>query len=554
MLRELEIKDILLIERLSLEFSSGLNAFTGETGTGKSILLDCLGFVLGARGQALMVRDGIERGEVVAIFSIESSNKIKLMLDEADIINSDELVIRRVNFSDGRKAAWVNDQRVSSEFLRYLGENLIEFHGQHDERGLLDPKGHLHLLDQFAKTDQSLSSVKKAFFTVKENQKALEELTNKNQELTDEEDLIRHNLREIFDLGAYLGEEAELDTKRRLMQNSQSIRQNITEASNLIDRGGAEGQLSDAIKCLEKAARNVEKFLDEPIEALGRAQFELQEAQAGIFDVLSSLSFNPEELEILEDRLFSIRGLARKHKISADQLPEVEKELKEKLTLLETGSNNIEDLKINYEESLKQFNNLSKRLSKEREKAAAILDTMVEKELKPLKMERARFKTEIKQATPNELGLDSVVFTISTNSGSKFGSLMKIASGGELSRFLLALKVCLTSDQKGVSLVFDEIDRGIGGATADAVGRRLLKLAEKDAQVLVVTHSPQVAALAERHFVVSKGIEDGKTLSRVKQIKGRDCVEEIARMISGDKITDEARDASRVLISGASNA
>ena len=389
---------------------------------------------------------------------------------------------------------------------------------------------------------------------MKENQKALEKFIKKNKELTDEEDLIRHNLREIFDLGAYLGEEAELDTKRRLMQNSQSIRQNITEASNLIDRGGAEGQLSDAIKCLEKAAKNVENVLDEPIEALERAQFELQEAQAGIFDVLSSLSFNPEELEILEDRLFSIRGLARKHKISADQLPEVEKELKEKLTLLETGSNNIEDLKINYEESLKQFNNLSKRLSKEREKAAAILDTMVEKELKPLKMERARFKTEIKQATPNELGLDSVVFTISTNSGSKFGSLMKIASGGELSRFLLALKVCLTSDQKGVSLVFDEIDRGIGGATADAVGRRLLKLAEKDAQVLVVTHSPQVAALAERHFVVSKGIEEGKTLSRVKQIKGRDCVEEIARMISGDRITDEARDASRVLISGASNA
>ena len=554
MLRELEIKDILLIKRLSLEFSSGLNAFTGETGTGKSILLDCLGFVLGARGQALMVRDGIERGEVVAIFSIESSNKIKLILDKADIIKSDELVIRRVNFSDGRKAAWVNDQRVSSEFLRYLGENLIEFHGQHDERGLLDPKRHLHLLDQFAKTDQSLNSVKKAFFTVKENQKALEELTNKNRELTDEEDLIRHNLREIFDLGVYRGEEAELDTKRRLMKNSQSIRQNITEASNLIDRGGAEGQLSDAIKCLEKAAKNVEKYLDEPIEALGRAQFELQEAQAGIFDILSSLSFNPEELEILEDRLFSIRGLARKHKISADQLPEVEKKLKEKLTLLETGSKNIEDLKINYEESLKQFNNLSKRLSKEREKAAAVLDTMVEKELKPLKMERARFKTEIKQATPNELGLDSVVFTISTNSGSKFGSLMKIASGGELSRFLLALKVCLTHDQRGVSLVFDEIDRGIGGATADAVGRRLLKLAEKDAQVLVVTHSPQVAALAERHFVVSKGIEEGKTLSRVKQIKGRDCVEEIARMISGDKITDEARDASRVLISGASNA
>ncbi len=553
MLRELEIKDILLIERLSLEFSSGLNAFTGETGTGKSILLDCLGFVLGARGQALMVRDGVERGEVVGIFSIGSLSKVNLILDEADIMKSDELIIRRINFSDGRKAAWVNDKRVSSEFLRYLGENLIEFHGQHDERGLLDSKGHLHLLDQFAKTDQSLNSVRKAFITMKETQKVLEKFIKKNQELTDEEDLIRHNLNEISDLGVYPGEEAELDTKRRLMQNSQSIRENISQASNLVDRGGAEGQLSDAIKCLEKAAKNVENILDEPIEALGRAQFELQQAQSGIFDVLSSLSFNPEELEILEDRLFSIRGLARKFKISPDQLPEFEKKLKEKLTFLETGSKNVEDLKINYEESLKEFNDLSNKLSKEREKAAAVLDTMVEKELKPLKMERARFKTEIKQVTPNELGQDSVVFNISTNSGSNFGSLMKIASGGELSRFLLALKVCLTNDQKGVSMVFDEIDRGVGGATADAVGRRLLKLAKKDAQVLVVTHSPQVAALAERHFVVSKVIGHEKTLSRVNRIKGKDCVEEIARMISGDRITDEARDASRALISRASN-
>ena len=553
MLRELEIKDILLIERLSLEFSSGLNAFTGETGTGKSILLDCLGFVLGARGQASMVRDGMERGEVVAIFSIISSSKVNLILDEADIPKSDELIIRRVNFSDGRKAAWVNDKRVSSEFLRYLGENLIEFHGQHDERGLLDAKGHLQLLDQFAKTDSALNSVKNAFNNFKENQKALEALTKKNQQLADEEDLIRYDLKEISNLGTYPGEETELDTKRRLMQNSQSIRENITEASTLVDRGGAEGQLSSAIKCLEKAAKNVENVLDEPIEALGRAQLELQEAQSGIFDVLSSLSFNPEDLEILEDRLFSIRGLARKYKLTADKLPEFENKLKEKLIFLENGTKNVEDLKINCDESFKEFSELSERLSKERVKAAAVLDRMIEKELKPLKMERARFRTEIKRVSPNELGQDSVAFTISTNSGSKFGSLIKIASGGELSRFLLALKVCLTNDQSEVSMVFDEIDRGIGGATADAVGRRLLQLAQKNAQVLVVTHSPQVAALADRHFVVLKDIEGEKTLSRVNQIKGEECVEEIARMISGDRITDEAREASRVLISGASN-
>ena len=552
MLHELEIKDILLIKRLSLEFSSGLNAFTGETGTGKSILLDCLGFALGARGQASMVRDGMERGEVVAVFSTKRSRKVNLILDEADIPKSDELIIRRVNFSDGRKAAWVNDKRVSSDFLRYLGENLIEFHGQHDERGLLDAKGHLNLLDQFAKTGKALNSVKKAFLNFKENQKALEAFKKKNQELADEEDFIRHNLKEISDLGTYPGEETELDAKRRLMQNSKSIRENIIEASTLVDRGGAEGQLSSAIKCLEKAAKNIDNILDEPIEALGRAQFELQEAQSGIFDVLSNLSFNPEDLEILEDRLFTIKGLARKHKLTADQLPEFQHKLKEKLTFLENGTKNIEDLKTKYDESLREFEDLSKTLSKEREKAAADLDKMVEKELKPLKMERARFKTEIKQISPNELGQDSVAFTISTNAGGKFNALLKIASGGELSRFLLALKVCLTSDQNGVSMVFDEIDRGVGGATADAVGRRLVQLVKSNAQVLVVTHSPQVAALAERHFLVSKVIEDDKTLSKVHQIKGEDSVEEIARMISGDRITDEARDASRVLISGAS--
>ena len=553
MLHELEIKDILLIKRLSLEFSSGLNAFTGETGTGKSILLDCLGFALGARGQASMVRDGMERGEVVAVFSTKRSRKVNLILDEADIPKSDELIIRRVNFSDGRKAAWVNDKRVSSDFLRYLGENLIEFHGQHDERGLLDVKGHLHLLDQFAKTSKALNSVKKAFLNFKENQKALEAFAKKNQELADEEDFIRHNLKEISDLGTYPGEETELDAKRRLMQNCKSIRENIIEASTLVDRGGAEGQLSSALKCLEKAAKNVDNILDEPIEALGRAQFEIQEAQSGIFDVLSDLSFNSEDLEILEDRLFTIRSLARKYKITADQLPDFQHKLKEKLTFLENGTKNIEDLQTNFDESFRKFEDLSKTLSKEREKAAAVLDKMVEKELKPLKMERARFKTEIKQISPNELGQDSVAFTISTNAGGKFDALLKIASGGELSRFLLALKVCLTSDQNGVSMVFDEIDRGVGGATADAVGRRLVQLAKNNAQVLVVTHSPQVAALAERHFLVSKVIEDEKSLSKVNQIKGEDSVEEIARMISGDRITDEARDASRVLISGASN-
>ena len=553
MLRELEIKDILLIERLSLEFSSGLNAFTGETGTGKSILLDCLGFVLGARGQASMVREGMERGEVVAIFSTISSSKVNLILDEADIPKSDELIIRRVNFSDGRKSAWVNEKRVSSEFLRYLGENLIEFHGQHDERGLLDAQGHLQLLDQFAKTASGLNLVKKAFINFKENHKALESLTKKNQQLADEEDLIRYDLKEISYLGTYIGEETELDTRRRLMQSSQSIRENIAEASTLVDRGGAEGQLSSAIKCLEKAAKNVENILDEPIEALGRAQLELQEAQSRIFDVLSSLSYNPEDLEIVEDRLFSIRGLARKYKLAPDQLPELELKLREKLTFLENGTKNVQDLKIKYDKAFQEFDDLSKKLSKERKKAAAVLDTMIEKELKPLKMERARFKTEIKQVSPNELGQDSVAFTISTNSVSKFGPLIKIASGGELSRFLLALKVCLTNDQSEVSMVFDEIDRGIGGATADAVGRRLLQLAQNNAQVLVVTHSPQVAALADRHFVVLKDIKGEKPLSRVAQIKGEECVEEIARMISGDRITDEAREASRVLISGASN-
>lgn len=554
MLCELEIKDILLIENLSLDFSSGLNAFTGETGTGKSILLDCLGFVLGARGQASIVRDGAARGEVTAIFSIKKDSQVQQILEEADIPKSEELILRRVNFSDGRKSAWVNEKRVSSDFLRLLGDNLIEFHGQHDERGLLDSKGHLQLLDQFAKLEPLLTLVKQAFLDLKENQKALETLIQRNQEISEEEDLIKHNLKEISDLGTYPGEEAELDTKRRLMQNAQTIRDNIVQAGGLIGREGAEGQLNDSIRWLEKATAQAGNVLDDTLSSLRRAHLELLEAQSGIENTLSDLSFNSEELEIVEDRLFLIRGLSRKHKVLSDQLPELEQSLSDKLSLIETGSDNIEQLKQSYDEKLSEFNKMAENLSLERQKAASILDKMIEKEFRPLKMERARFKTELQQTSPSELGKDNAVFTISTNPGSKFDPLMKIASGGELSRFLLALKVCLTSDQKAGSIVFDEIDRGVGGATADAVGRRLLKLAESNAQVLAVTHSPQVAALADTHFMVSKETNNESALSHVNEVSGKNRVEEIARMISGDRVTDEAREASRVLIAGARRA
>jgi len=549
MLRGLDIRDMLIIDHLSLEFSSGLNVLTGETGAGKSILLDSLGFVLGWRGRADLVRSGQDQGEVSALFDLGQTHPARAVLHEAGIPIEDELIVRRVNSRDGRKTAWINDRRVSGEVLRAVSEHLIELHGQHDDRGLLDPKGHRDLLDTFGGHDDMLTTVSAAYSALRAAEKDLRTAEAAQEKLRAEEEFLRHAVDELQKLAPEAGEEAELDSRRRLMQGAEKIRADIAHAVQALGREGAEGMMSDAMRWLDGAADAVEGRLEEPLAALSRAMVELDDAAQGVETCFDALEFNPHDLELAEERLFAIRALARKHNIAPDELPTLAQDLTAKLDLLDMGAGGLKDLNAAVAAAKAAYDEAAGVLSRARKSAAQALDLAMGAELVPLKMERAVFTTQVKDADPSAIGVDQVDFVVATNPGAPAGSLAKIASGGELSRFLLALKVSLSRDGAQNTMIFDEIDRGVGGATADAVGRRLSRLAQ-DAQVLVVTHSPQVAALGDRHFQVAKQQSADMTLSRVDLLSDTARIDEIARMISGDTITTEARAAARTLIEG----
>ena len=549
MLRGLDIRDMLIIDHLSLEFSSGLNVLTGETGAGKSILLDSLGFVLGWRGRADLVRSGQDQGEVSAWFDLGLSHPARAVLQEAGIPIEDELILRRVNSRDGRKTAWINDRRVSGEVLRAVSEHLVELHGQHDDRGLLDPKGHRDLLDTFGGHDDMLFTVSAAYRALRAAEKDLRTAEAAQEELRAEEEFLRHAVDELQKLAPEVGEEAELDSRRRLMQGAEKIRADIAHAAQALGRDGAEGMMSDAMRWLDGAADAAEGRLEEPLAALSRAMVELDDAAQGVEACLDALEFNPHDLELAEERLFAIRALARKHTVAPDELPTLVQDLSAKLDLLDMGAGGLKELNAAVAAAQVAYDEAAGVLSRARKSAAKALDLAMGAELAPLKMERAVFTTQVGDADPSATGMDQVDFVVATNPGAPAGPLAKIASGGELSRFLLALKVCLSRDGAQNTMIFDEIDRGVGGATADAVGRRLSRLAQ-DAQVLVVTHSPQVAALGDRHFQVAKQQSADMTLSRVDLLSDTARVDEIARMISGDTITTEARAAARTLIEG----
>ncbi|WP_417207007.1 DNA repair protein RecN [Antarctobacter sp.] len=548
MLRALEIRDMLIIERLELEFQPGLNVLTGETGAGKSILLDSLGFVLGWRGRAELVRSGAEQGEVVAEFELPQGHAAWSVLEEAGLPASDELILRRVNTRDGRKTGWVNDRRVSGEVLRRLSETLVELHGQHDDRGLLDPKGHRAILDLYADAGPAQAEVRSAWRAMGTARKTLDAAQAALEAVRAEEDFLRHAVAELDKLAPVAGEEAELDARRRSMQSAEKIRDDIAQASSALGYDGAEGAMSNALRWLDGVAEKAEGLLDAPIAALTRAMSELDEASRGVADCLEALEFNPMELDDTEERLFAIRGLARKHQVMADDLPGLAAELSDRLAALDAGEARIGGLRADLKTAEAGYDAAATALSALRREAAGRLDVAVAGELAPLKMERAVFHTAVSEAPAGTEGRDTVAFTVATNPGAPAGALNKIASGGELSRFLLALKVCLTEAQgRGATMIFDEIDRGVGGATADAVGRRLKALSE-GGQVLVVTHSPQVAALGGHHWRVSKRVEGEMTLSEVLPLAVDDREDEIARMLSGDVVTKEARAAARALL------
>ncbi|AEI94529.1 DNA repair protein RecN [Roseobacter litoralis] len=549
MLRGLDIQNMLIIDRLELAFEPGLNVLTGETGAGKSILLDSLGFVLGWRGRADLVRQGAEQGEVTAWFDLSEDHPAHAILQEAGLPDGDELLLRRMNMQDGRKTAWVNDRRCSGEVLRALSETLVELHGQHDDRGLLNPRGHKAILDEFGKLDALKSKVRKAWAAKGKAAKALAAAEAAMAAIRDEEDFLRHAVAELDTLAPLPGEEAELDQQRRAMQGAEKIRNDVIRAHEVLGNQGAEAAFSDALRWLDGAAERAEGALEAPMAALARAMTELDEAMDGIVGAIEGLTFNPAELEDTEERLFAIRALARKYDVLADDLAEYANSLRQKLDALDAGDADLSALQIAAREAEDQYLDAAAKLTAARRKASARLDKAVAGELAPLKMERAIFTTGITEDAAGPDGVDLVAFSVATNPGAPSGPLNKIASGGELSRFLLALKVCLSKSQSGVTMIFDEIDRGVGGATADAVGRRLAAIAD-GGQVLVVTHSPQVAALGTHHWRVEKHVSDGMTTSTVTALPRPARVDEIARMLAGDTITEEARGAARALLAG----
>ena len=547
MLRSLEIRDVLLIDRLELEFRPGLNVLTGETGAGKSILLDCLGFVLGWRGRADLVRAGAAQGEVSAVFDLPNGHPARALLDEAGYPVGDELILRRVNATDGRKTAWINDRRASGELLRSLSETLVELHGQHDDRGLLNPRGHRLLLDAFAGLD--VAPARAAWVARREARAALAEAEAALAQARGEEDFLRHAVAELDKLDPQPGEEADLDIRRRSMQGAERIRADVARALQALGPEGAEGAMLDAARWLEGAADRAEGRLEGPAGALQRALIELGDAVSGVESALEAMDFDPRDLEATEERLFALRALARKHDVLADDLAGLADQLRDRLGRIDAGEGNLARLRDAVAAADAAYDAAADALTGQRAAAAKRLDAAMAAELAPLKMERAVFETRVTEGEPGPEGRDGVAFTVATNPGAPPGPLDRIASGGELSRFLLALKVCLARGNDALVLIFDEIDRGVGGATADAVGRRLARLAE-GAQVLVVTHSPQVAALGGHHFRVAKSVAAGMTTSTVAALDDQERVAEIARMLAGEEVTPAAKEAARALLRG----
>jgi DNA repair protein RecN (Recombination protein N) len=549
MLKSLEIHNMLLIDRLELAFQPGLNVLTGETGAGKSILLDCLGFVLGWRGRADLVRSGAAQGEVVAVFDVPAGHAAEAILAEAGLPCAQELILRRVTTADGRKTAFINDRRAGADVLRALADSLVELHGQHDDGGLLNPRGHRAMLDAFASREAAVLAVRDAWAARSAAARALHEAETALAALRREEEFLRHAVKELDVLEPQPGEEAELDARRRAMQGAERIRGDVVRALAALGAQGAEAAMIDATRWLEAAAERAEGHLEAPLAALSRAMVELGEANAGVERALEALSHDPQELEATEERLFAIRAMARKHGVLADDLGEFAQGLRARLAALDSGADHRRALQKNLSDAENRYDAAAAVLTHARQGAAQRLDAAMAKELAPLKMERAVFATQITAAEPGPDGRDAVAFVVATNPGAPAGPLNKIASGGELSRFLLALKVCLVRGSDALVMIFDEIDRGVGGATADAVGRRLAALAQS-AQVLVVTHSPQVAARGAHHWRVSKQVLSGQTLSTVTPLDPEMRLDEVARMLAGDRVTDAARAAAQALISG----
>ena len=548
MLTALSIRDVVLIEALDLDFGPGLGVLTGETGAGKSILLDALGLALGARGDSGLVRHGAAQASVTATFDPPAGLAALLDDNGLEAEDGEPLIIRRVVKADGGSRAFVNNQPASAALLRELGSRLVEIHGQHDDRGLLNPRGHRALLDIFARLDTA--SVSAAWQDWRTAESALSDARAEIETAARDREWLDHAVAELDALGPKPGEEETLAERRRTMQRSEKIADDLNALVDALDGSdGALAKMRQAARILDRISPDHEA-LAEALAALDRAMVETGNAGDQVSEASRALAFDPRDLEQDEARLFELRGMARKHRVQPDDLAALADELRERRDRLEAGEEGIAALEQRATAARDIYQAAAARLSAARAAAAGRLDSAVAAELPPLKLDAARFRTTIAELPEDQwgpTGRDRVEFQIATNPGAPFGALIKIASGGELSRFILALKVAL-AEQGGLNtMIFDEIDRGVGGAVASAIGDRLARLAS-GAQLLVVTHSPQVAARADRHWLIAKSHDGTVTRTSVHQLDFTQRREEIARMLSGAEVTDEARaQASRLL-------
>ena len=553
MLARLSIRDIVLIDRLDIDFGSGLAVLTGETGAGKSILLDAFALALGARGEAALVREGAEQVQVIAAFEIGEQHPSRRLLAENGLAGDDELILRRVQFADGRTRAFVNDQPVSVQVLRALGAALVEIHGQHDERAFVEAATHRALLDAYGGIENEAAEVADLWAQRRKREAAVQSHRADVERASREAEWLRHAVEELSRLAPQGGEESALAERRAAMMQAEKVADDLRSTHDSVaGLNSPVPPLAGAVRRLERRGAQAPALVEPVIKAIDAALTALEEARLQLEQALQVADYDPQELEKIEERLFALRAAGRKYNAPVDDLAILARRYESDLTLIDAGAERLAVLEQEAREASAQYRAAAEKLSAARRSAAQALAKAVNTELKPLKLDRAEFSTEIGGESEGPNGIDRIEFWVRTNPGTRPGPLMKVASGGELARFLLALKVVLADRGSAPTLVFDEIDTGVGGAVADSIGVRLGRLAS-GVQVIAVTHAPQVAARAERHYLISKDAfaRGNRVVTRIAELQGERRREEIARMLAGAEITAEARAAAERLIRAA---
>ncbi|CCV14796.1 DNA repair protein RecN [Mesorhizobium sp. STM 4661] len=550
MLSRLSIRDIVLIEKLDIDFSSGLSVLTGETGAGKSILLDALSLSLGARGDASLVRHGAAQGQVIAVFDVPRNHPARMLLADNAIEDDGDIILRRVQTADGRTRVFVNDQPSSVTLMRDVGHALVEIHGQHDERALVDPGAHRELLDSFGGHLGAVRATGEAWRYWRSCEQDLAKHRAKVEAAAREADYLRAAVAELTKLDPQPGEETELAELRATMMRAEKIASEIHDAQDVLAGPSSPlPRLASLLRRLQRKVTEAPGLLDDVVKSLDEAMLSLDAAQSGVEAALRATEYDPQRLEKAEERLFSLRAASRKHSVAVDDLAQLRDTMAADLADLDAGEERLHGLEKQAAAAREAYDISAAQLSSLRHAAAIGLTKAVMAELPALKLERAEFIVEMTSAVESRMeeGIDQVEFWVRTNPGTRPGPMMKVASGGELSRFLLALKVALADRGSAPTLVFDEIDTGVGGAVADAIGQRLARLSKR-VQVLSVTHAPQVAARAATHFLISKFGGADRVATGIAEMDRAARQEEIARMLAGATITDEARAAAERLL------